>query len=295
MSSEAAIRALIYEYAHRMDSGDLDGVCQLLEHAELRSADGHAIEGSDYLDHLRRTIKVFPDGTLRTRHLTTNVIVEVDEASDTATARSYVTVLQKPTERSPLLPIFAGGYFDRFAKVDGSWQFSERTKLSTLPGDLSDHLLPPEYAGTAASAGGLLIESALRQVLHGQARASDRCDWAALADSFTRDATISMPDGSQLRSEDLIGRLRDSAPRAAARRHEVSTVVVEIDEESVVSESYLTASSWRTTDSGVVAVVECLRSLDEWEPGARWRVRSRRVVRDMRTVNGQPDATGAVS
>ena len=40
------------------------------------------------------TNKVHPNGTLSTRHLCTNVIVDIDESAGTATARSSFLVLQ---------------------------------------------------------------------------------------------------------------------------------------------------------------------------------------------------------
>ena len=72
--------------------------------------------------------------------MTTNIVVEVDEASDTATARSYFTVFQA-LEDFPLQAIIAGRYHDKFDRVDGRWRFSERVIIPELMGDLSRHLL----------------------------------------------------------------------------------------------------------------------------------------------------------
>ena len=50
----------------------------------------------------------------------------------------------RSTPRSvPLAPVIAGDYLDRFAKVDGTWRFTERRIGNDLFGDLSDHLLEP--------------------------------------------------------------------------------------------------------------------------------------------------------
>jgi hypothetical protein len=43
---------------------------------------------------LRDNLIVYDDGTPRTKHVTTNIAVEVDEEAGTALARSYFTVLQ---------------------------------------------------------------------------------------------------------------------------------------------------------------------------------------------------------
>jgi 3-phenylpropionate/cinnamic acid dioxygenase small subunit len=84
-------------------------------------------------------VKLHADGTPRTKHVTTNVIVEIDEAAGTATARSYFTVFQQ-TAAVPLQAIVAGRYHDRFARAAGGWRFTERLIYMDLVGDLHDHL-----------------------------------------------------------------------------------------------------------------------------------------------------------
>ncbi len=73
----------------------------------------------------------------RTKHLLTNTRIAVD--GESATALSYVTVIQG-TENLALQPILAGGrYFDRFTCVDGSWQFSSRLFCLDNMGEMSAH------------------------------------------------------------------------------------------------------------------------------------------------------------
>ncbi|MGZ4675448.1 MAG: nuclear transport factor 2 family protein [Acidimicrobiia bacterium] len=141
-SSHHAITALMYRYAECVDAADFDGIGELFAHGELttRGLPG-AIVGADAVSNLyRSTNKVHPDGTLLTRHLTTNVIVDIDEAADTATARSSFVVFQA-TPTVPLQPIVAGRYRDRFARVDGVWCFAQREMGVEQVGDVSDHLL----------------------------------------------------------------------------------------------------------------------------------------------------------
>jgi len=52
-------------------------------------------------------ITAMAHGLPRTRHLTTNLTVEVDEEAGAAVARSYVTVLQALPDFAPQ-PIFTG-------------------------------------------------------------------------------------------------------------------------------------------------------------------------------------------
>ena len=96
---------------------------------------------------LRATIRIHEDGTPRTKHVTTNILVEVDETAGTATARSYFTVLQAATGLG-LQTIVAGRYRDRFSRGDDGWRFVERRFLTDLVGDVSRHLLAgPEILG----------------------------------------------------------------------------------------------------------------------------------------------------
>ncbi|MFI5393939.1 MAG: nuclear transport factor 2 family protein [Candidatus Binatia bacterium] len=135
-----AIANLIYTYAERLDAGDFEGVARLFAHATLRN-DGFdgAFRGTEDILQLYRNSAMLYDGKPSTKHVTTNVIIEVDESGKTATARSYYTVLQARPEL-PLQIIIAGRYHDRFARIDGPWCFTDRLIFIDLMGDLRYHL-----------------------------------------------------------------------------------------------------------------------------------------------------------
>ena len=136
----AAFERLIFGYAERVDAGDLDGVAALFAGAVYRSEGGGRYEGAAAVGAiLNRVVRLHEDGTPRTKHVTTNVVVDVDHAAGTAAARSYFTVFQA-TARIPLQPIAAGRYHDRFVRTDGTWRFADRLIFMDLIGDLSDHL-----------------------------------------------------------------------------------------------------------------------------------------------------------
>lgn len=136
----AAIAALIYGYAERIDAGDLDGVAALFDGAVYRSERGGRYEGAAAVATvLKRLVKLHDDGTPRTKHVTTNLVVEVDGGAGTALARSYFTVLQQ-TATVPLQTIVAGRYHDRFVRAGGAWRFADRLIFMDLVGNLSDHL-----------------------------------------------------------------------------------------------------------------------------------------------------------
>jgi 3-phenylpropionate/cinnamic acid dioxygenase small subunit len=137
----AAIERLIFDYADRLDAGDLDAVAALFAGATYGGEDGAQHAGAAAVSAvLRRLVRLHDDGTPRTKHVTTNLVIDVDADAGTATARSYFTVLQA-TARLPLQPIAAGRYRDRFVRAaDGGWRFAERLIAMDLVGDLSDHL-----------------------------------------------------------------------------------------------------------------------------------------------------------
>jgi hypothetical protein len=137
-----AIQNLIYRYCDRLDCGDLPGMAQLFAHAKLVApAQPQPLEGVEAIAAMYASFtRLYPDtGTPKTRHVTSNVIIEPDGV-DGARAQSYILVFQA-TPALPLQPIIGGRYFDRFARVNGSWRFSERRMDIDLLGNLSAHLL----------------------------------------------------------------------------------------------------------------------------------------------------------
>jgi ketosteroid isomerase-like protein len=132
-----AITELLHEYTRRLDAGDLDGVAALFAAAELRSS-GHdrVRRGAAEARSLFDRVILYDDGTPRTLHQLTNISVDV--AGDTATARSYFTVLQVTGQG--LHPVLAGEYRDTFDRADGSWRFRSRLFDPKLFGDLSRHM-----------------------------------------------------------------------------------------------------------------------------------------------------------
>ncbi len=145
IDSAREIENLLYTYAERIDAGDLEGVADLFEHGRiLPSPDAPrevAFEGREQvLGMYRAATRIYEDGTTRTRHVTTNAIIEVDDDAGTGKARSYYTVLQQ-TDALALQPIICGHYHDTFRRLDRRWCFETRTMFIDLVGDLSHHLL----------------------------------------------------------------------------------------------------------------------------------------------------------
>ncbi|MCB1005615.1 MAG: nuclear transport factor 2 family protein [Acidimicrobiales bacterium] len=139
-----SIERLLFTYAERVDAGDFAGVGALFADGAVALEDGTELaRGAEAVEalYVATTRRYEDDGTPHTKHVTTNVMVDVDDDGSTATARSSFTVLQALPD-FPLQAIISGRYLDRFERDgDGAWRFVERRMIPELHGDLSRHLL----------------------------------------------------------------------------------------------------------------------------------------------------------
>jgi ketosteroid isomerase-like protein len=78
-TASEAITKLIYTYAERIDAGDFAGVAEVFAHATLTfEGFGDAVSGvRQFRPSTRRTTRRYEDGTPRTKHVMTNVMVDV--------------------------------------------------------------------------------------------------------------------------------------------------------------------------------------------------------------------------
>ncbi len=141
MPPDAAIDIpnLLYRYAILFDDGDFAGAAHLFDHGCLL-AEGHRIEGADRIVAMWMTWVQLHDGKPRTRHITTNPIIELADDGESAKCISQWTVIQA-AEGYPLQIVASGRYHDRFAIIDGAWRFTERQYAqSDFAGNTSAHL-----------------------------------------------------------------------------------------------------------------------------------------------------------
>ena len=143
-AAEAEIRALLVEYAMRMDAGDFAGGGALFARATWRNGrDPQVVVASgaaEIAGLLARTVRLH-DGSPCEQHLTTNVVVDVDADDEHATARSVYVVFMA-TPGFPLQATGAGRYLDRFGRDESGWSFRDRLFLQDLRGDTSAHVAP---------------------------------------------------------------------------------------------------------------------------------------------------------
>lgn len=143
MTAEDAIRNLLFHYCELMDAGDIEQVADMFADATIVQGDGQVATGHDEVlamfaggNRAERT-----SGSRRSKHLNTNVLVEADEASDAAIARSYWVLLVSTSPEEPVRVLMAGSYHDQFARANGSWHFTERRYLVDLVGSEAGALL----------------------------------------------------------------------------------------------------------------------------------------------------------
>jgi len=140
-NSAVEIANLLYQYAEFIDGGALEKAAALFRHAQVKvSSDAKFLAEADLLALWRSHVKLYACGTPRTKHVITNPIIEIDEAANSASVRSYYTVYQA-LEGFPLQLIASGRYHDRFERASGAWRFSYRDySLLDFVGDISHHL-----------------------------------------------------------------------------------------------------------------------------------------------------------
>ena len=125
MSDAEEITTLVHSYARLLDAGDVNGVIALFEHSTWRSSpDGSVLRGSAEIRPVYEGL-LAREGVLHTKHLITNLSVDVDPGAEAASSHCYWTVLRgAPGE--PIGITLSGQYTDRFEKFDGRWRFVDR-------------------------------------------------------------------------------------------------------------------------------------------------------------------------
>ena len=138
-----AITKLIYTYAERIDAGDFDGVAEVFADATMTfEGFSEAVVGRDAIAALyARTTRRYEDGTPRTKHVMTNVMVDVADDGRAASSRSYFTVLQAVPGELALQPVIAGRYRHTYTFAENRWRVATMHIIIDLTGDLGHHML----------------------------------------------------------------------------------------------------------------------------------------------------------
>jgi 3-phenylpropionate/cinnamic acid dioxygenase small subunit len=134
-SDRGEIENLLSRYCQLYDDGDLATYAALFDQGSISGPLG-TLKGRDEVFEAQTRTCILYDGIPRTRHVITNIIIDVDDNAMTATASCYLTVFQE-APGFPLQVIFVGQYFDELKKIEGTWHFHHRRAVPHLWGDSS--------------------------------------------------------------------------------------------------------------------------------------------------------------
>jgi hypothetical protein len=127
---ERACERLIHAYSRALDLGDMSAAADLFaENGSMARpmAPNVVVEGRETI---RAALLTRPK-TLLTKHLATNVMIDV-ESRDAARGVSCLTMISTTPQEDtapPYVsqgPLYFGEFEDRFARVNGEWRFLER-------------------------------------------------------------------------------------------------------------------------------------------------------------------------
>jgi hypothetical protein len=127
---ERACERLVHAYSRALDLGDMNAAADCFaEHGSMARpmAPDQIIHGREAI---RASLLTRPK-TLLTKHLATNVVIDV-EGRDSAGGLSYLTMISTtpPTDTPPPFvsqgPLYFGEFRDRFIREQGAWKFLER-------------------------------------------------------------------------------------------------------------------------------------------------------------------------
>lgn len=142
LDAERAIHRLLASYVHLIDEGRFAEVAELLQYAEFDVAGNVVASRAQIEAFLEAGLQRHADGTPRTWHTVTNILIDVDSSGKRASSSSYYTAHQQ-LESFPLQPIATGKYLDRFERHNGQWRFTHRSVTAHLLGNLQYHVKGP--------------------------------------------------------------------------------------------------------------------------------------------------------
>ena len=139
MNDEQAITQLVHGLAFALDEADGASIEALMADCSFTLGDFPPVVGGAAYRRLIEHGMILHDGSPRTHHVITNLVVTVADDGETATSRSYVSVLQQ-TDELPLQVVLGGRYADAFDRDErGAWRFAVRLMTIVQRGDTSQH------------------------------------------------------------------------------------------------------------------------------------------------------------
>jgi hypothetical protein len=121
------ITAIVHGYAELLDGGDAEGVVAMFSRATWRSAaTGTVLRTPEELRAVYAQLVPGDGSPPRTRHLMHNLIIDLDDGADHASARCSYTVLEGGEPGEPVRILVVGRYEDRYARDSDGWYLTDR-------------------------------------------------------------------------------------------------------------------------------------------------------------------------
>ena len=138
--ARAEVLRLMNEYCYRIDRGDLEGFAALFDSGffGIIGDPSGPITGRKAMLEMLQNVTLY-NGKPQTKHVMSNVQIDIAASGTEAKAESYIIVFQALPPDFPMQAIFGGHYFDRFTKKGQNWMFASREISPDLIGDLSRH------------------------------------------------------------------------------------------------------------------------------------------------------------
>ena len=131
---------LMNEYCYRIDRGDVEGFAALFDNGSfgiIGDPTGPITADRKAMLAMLQNVTLY-DGKPHTKHVMSNIQIDIAASGTEAKAESYIIVFQALPD-FPMQAIFGGHYLDRFSKKGQNWEFASREISPDLIGDLSRH------------------------------------------------------------------------------------------------------------------------------------------------------------
>jgi hypothetical protein len=139
LAAEDEITRLLFAYCTGIDTGRLDDTAELFAKGTWYLNPDSPLSGADEVAAFLNESVILYDGVPATRHVVTNIRIDLAEDRRRASAQSYVIVFQSLPGEAPFV-MFQGAYDDTFAHDGSAWHFDVRRIRTDGTGDMSGHL-----------------------------------------------------------------------------------------------------------------------------------------------------------
>jgi hypothetical protein len=141
----------------------------------------------------------------------------------------------------------------------------------------------------------LAAKQAITEVIYRYCRSLDRLDRELAETVWHPDATADYGVTYNGSASGLLDNFWKSHPKLTGHSHQVTNILIEVDGDRAVSESYAMGTLWNVNDAGVLTKMQALgRYLDQWScRDGVWAIDHRQFVYDavFPSVHPVPDDT----